>query len=199
MTDAEMIEMEAAPETASYRHYRRMMWQTIRSRYAEALADARLRGLADVPARRAAALSVRGDIRGLMSELLTRAPVPALLEFLAVGREWGEAGEHLLYKSDSVIGLIESAYPRPTWTTLEFLDRQAADDDARWSAWTEAWLEAFRATGPTAHEVFTGKPVGPTTSESKEQSSALRRWAPWLTSAAAIVIATTVVVVVTRE
>jgi hypothetical protein len=196
---ADVIEMETAPETASYRHYRRMIWQTIRLRYADQLADAKLRGTAGEPARRAAAQSVRGDVRALMSELLTRAPVPAILEFLAVGREWGEAGERLLEQHDAVTGLIDSAYPRPTWTALEFLDREAAEEDARWSAWTESWTDAFRATGAVAHEALAGKPTGPTNSEEKDQSSARRWWAPWLTSAAALVVATTVVVVATRE
>ncbi|WP_434420176.1 hypothetical protein [Nannocystis pusilla] len=198
MSDAEEIEMEAAPETASYRHHHRMTWQSIRSRYAEALGAAKSRGLADEPASKTAALTVRGAIRALMSELLTRSPVPAILEFLAVGLEWGEAGERILEQQAAVLGLIESAYPRPTWTKLEPLDREAAEDDARWFAWTTAWTEAFGATSPAAQAALARDTASLQGSEMKVSTSP-RRWAPWLTSAAVIVVATTGIAMATRE
>lgn len=198
MSDAEEIEMEAAPETASYRHHHRMTWQSIRSQYAEALGVEKSRGLAGEPASKAAALSVRRDIRALMSELLTRAPVPAIVEFLTVGREWGEAGERLLEQRDAVAGLVESAYPRPTWTGLEALDREAAEDDARWFAWTTAWTEALGAASPAAQAALAGDTASLQSSEMRDSTSP-RRWAPWLTSAAVIVVATTGIAMATRE
>lgn len=197
MSDA-TIEMEAAPETASFRHYRRMMWQTIRTRHEEAVIHAHFLGLGDDEARAVAARAVRGDIRAFMSEMLTLAPVPAILEFLAVGRDWGVAGERLLEQTDVVMALVDSAYPRPTWTDLSPLARQAAEDDAVWSAWTESWATVLRATGPAA-EAALATAVKPANSRMKEQNSALRRWAPWLASAATILSVTTVVVVATRE
>lgn len=196
-TDA--IEMEAAPETASFRHYRRRMWQVICARYEEAVAGARMLGLDDDEARKVAARSVRGDIRAFMSELLTLAPVPALLEFLAAGRDWGTAGERLFQRSDAVTGLIDSAYPRPTWTELGPLSPQVAEDDAQWSTWATSWAAALGATGAAAGKAMTPEPATSTISEAKEQTWSLRRWAPWLASAAAMISATTIVVAATRE
>lgn len=190
---------EAAPEIAGYRQYQRMIWQTIRAQYSDVLADAKLGGLDDDAARRGAARAVRGDIRALMSELLTRAPIPALVAFLEVGRDWGDAGERLLEQSDAVLRLIDKAYPQTTWTTLGGVDRQTADDDARWPVWTHAWVETFAATGRAAQQVLSGEPAQRHELATEEDLSALRRWAPWLVSAAAILGATTVVVAVTRE
>lgn len=196
---ADVTEMEAAPETASFRHYRRRMWQVICARYEEAVAGARMLGLEDDEARKVAARSVRGDLRAFMSELLALAPVPALLEFLAAGRDWGMAGERLFQRSDAVTGLIDSAYPRPTWTELGPMSPQVAEDDAQWSAWATSWAAALGAIGSTAGEALAPEPATSTLSEAKEQASSLRRWAPWLVSVAAMISATTIVVAATRE
>ncbi len=190
---------EAASEIAGYRQYQRMIWQTIRAQYSDMLADGKLGGLNDDAARKAAAMGVRGDIRALMSELLTRSPIPALVAFLDVGRDWGDAGERLLEQNNAVLRLIDQAYPQTTWTTHGGVDRQTADDDARWSAWTHAWVEAFAATGVTAQQALSGEAARPHELATEEDLSSLRRWAPWLVSAAAILGATTVVVAVTRE
>jgi hypothetical protein len=53
-----------------------MAWQVLRSRYATAVADAVEAGVLEADARQRAAGAVRGDLRVLMSELLTHAPVP---------------------------------------------------------------------------------------------------------------------------
>lgn len=196
---SDAMEMEAAPETASFRHYRRRTWQVIRARYEEAVTGARMLGMGADEARKVAARSIRGDLRAFMSEILTRAPVPAILEFLAAGRDWGTAGERLLKQVDAVTELIDSAYPRPTWTELGPLAPQVAEDDAQWSAWAASWTAALRATGPAAEEALARAPATSTDSETKEQTWTLRRWAPWLASAAAMISATTIVVAATRE
>lgn len=193
------IEMEAAPETASFRHYRRRMWQSLRVRYDEAVAGARMLGMGDEEARKVAARTVRGDIRAFMSEILTRAPVPAVLEFLAAGRDWGTAGERLLEQTEAVTELLDSAYPRPTWTELGPLTPQVAEDDAQWSAWAVTWTAALRATGPEAERALAHEPAASTSSETSGQTWTLRRWAPWLAGAAAMISATTIVVAATRE
>ena len=188
-----------APEAADDRQFRRMMWQTLRAQYADTLADGKLGGLTDDAARRTAARAIRGELRALMSELLTCAPIPAIVAFLAVGREWGEAGERLLEQSDAVLWLIEHTVPRPTWTAIEGIDRHSADDDARWSLWAQAWAEAFTATGPAAQTAFAGTSMALTSVHTEEEVSSLRSCAPWLVSAATILGATTVVVAATRE
>jgi hypothetical protein len=123
-----------------------MIWQAIRSKHAEAEDAARLRGLADADARKVAARAVRGDLRALMSELLTRAPVPAILDYLAVGSAWGEGGDRLIDQSDAVLQLVDAAYPQPTWTDLAPLEAKAADNDILWSTWIRGWADALRAT-----------------------------------------------------
>jgi hypothetical protein len=190
---------EVAPEIVGYRQYQRMIWQTIRAQYSDVVACGKLGGLDDDAARKAAVRAVRGDIRAFMSEMLTRAPIPALVGFLEVGRDWGDAGERLLEQSDAVLQLIDQAYPQTTWTTLGGVDRQTADDDARWPAWTHTWVEAFAATGTAAQQALSGEPAQRHELATEEDLSSLRRWAPWLVSAAAILGATTVVVAVTRE
>lgn len=190
-------EMDTAPETLVYRQHRRMLWQTIRSRYAEVVADAIADGRDIDQARQASARAVRGELRALMSELLSRAPVPAVLEFLAHGQDWGPAGERILERGDAVTELIESVDPRPTWTPLDALDPAAAVDDARWSAWTQAWVERLCVASAQACALL-GRGPGAQPKQI-EPSSALKRWAPWLVSAAAIVGVSAAVAVTSRE
>lgn len=189
-----------APETAAYRQYRRMIWQTIRARYAEAVAEAVGAGQDGSAAREAGARAVRGDMRAMMSELLVRAPVSALLEFLSGGGlDWGDAGERIFERGEAVSALIDRAYPRPTWTDLEFLGRDGAEDDARWSAWSVAWLRAIRAASPAAREMLGELPAGPPRTTAPQSASTLKGWAPWLASAVAMIGVTTVVVATSRE
>ena len=192
-------DLELAPETAAYRQYRRMVWQTIRARYAEAVAEAVGAGQDDAAARTAGARAVRGDMRAMMSELLVRAPMPAVLEFLSSGGlDWGAAGERILERGEGVSALLGRVYPRPTWTDLEFLDHDAAADDARWSAWSSAWLQALRAASPAARDVQQ-PPAGPAKSKAPQSASVLQGWAPWLAGAAAMISVTAVVVATSRE
>ena len=177
-----------AAATAGYRQHRRMRWQLLRVHHADTLAEARARGFGVELARRAAGISIRGETRSWMSELLTRATVPALAEFLAGGQSWGQSGEHLMDHSEAVVRLIDHSYPLPTWTVLGPLAPVHALDDGMWSQWVHVWREQF---GAVAHSG-----AAPPTAE---ESSTLRRWAPWLTSAAVMLGATTIVVVATRE
>lgn len=190
----------SARETATYRQYRRMIWQMIRARYAEAVAEAVGVGQDDGAARVTAARAVRGDMRAMMSELLVRAPVPALLEFLSSGGlQWGAAGERIFERGEAVSVLIDRAYPGPTWTELGFLDRDAAADDARWSAWSAAWLQAIRRASPAAREMLEPPAAGPARPKVPQAASVLEGWVPWLAGAAAMVGVTAVVVVMSRE
>jgi hypothetical protein len=185
------------PEIANYRYYRRMMWQTVRSRFAVALAEAMATG-PEGEARKVAARAVRGDVRSFMSELLTHAPVPALVRFLAVARVWGESGELLLDYSDAVLGLIDTIHPQSTWKAPKPLDRDAAEDDAQWGPWVEIWLAKFRATGSEAAAALGDGQAAPAPSPSGDGSTA-RRWAPWLITAAAVFGTTAIVAMVLRE
>ncbi|MFY0531695.1 hypothetical protein [Nannocystis pusilla] len=190
-------ESDVAPETVAYRQYRRMVWQTIRSRYTEAVADAIADNRDIDHARQAGALVVRGELRALMSELLSRAPVPAVLEFLAQGQDWGVAGEKILERSDAVVELIESVDPRPTWTPIDLLDPAAATDDAL------VGVDARLGRCTLRHEFERVRAAEGSTAEQPqkfvEQSSALKRWAPWLVSAVAIVGVTAAVAVTSRS
>ncbi len=174
--------------TAGYRQHRRMLWQLLRVHHADTLAEARARGFGVDLARRAAAISIRGETRAWMSELLTRATVPVLSTFLASGRRWGQSGEHLMDHSEAVVQVIDHSYPLPTWTTLDPVEPTRALDEAQWSGWVCAWREAFNVAARSS--------AAPTNAEG---DSTLRRWAPWLTSTAVILAATTIVVTATRE
>ncbi len=189
-------------ETSNYRYYRRMAWQVLRSRYVEAVADGLDGGMPEVDARRAAAQSIRGDTRALMSELLTHAPVPALLVFLRAAQEWGDNSERLLEQGDAVLALVDSVEPQPPWRGPKTLDRATAEDDARWSAWVQSWLTLFRLTGPEAAAAVSAPPPAnapPANEPSGTPANPwLQRWAPLLYSAAAVVGTTAVVAFVTR-
>ena len=190
---------EFTPETAAYRQHRRMAWQMVRARYAEAVVAAVGAGQDDGPARTAGARAVRGDMRALMSELLVRAPVPGLLEFLSSGGlQWGAAGERIFERDEAVSVLIDRAHPRPTWTDLEFLDQDVAADDARWSAWSRVWLRALCAASPTVRAMLGEAPARTTETGTPQAGSALRGWAPWLAGAAAMISITAAVVVTTK-
>ena len=181
-------DLDASPATASYRQHRRALWQMLRVHHSDTLAEVQARGFAVDIARRAAAHAVRGETRSLMSELLTRASLPALAEFMVDGQRWGQSGEHLMDHSNAVVRLIDHAYPLPTWTSLEGVDPTRAVDEAFWVGWVDTWHEEFDAAAARTAGSIT-----------REEGSKLRRWAPWLASAAAIVSATTVIVAATRE
>jgi hypothetical protein len=63
-------------EGSNYRYYRRMAWQVLRARYAAEVAAEMDAGVPAAEARQRAARAVQGELRALMSELLTHAPVP---------------------------------------------------------------------------------------------------------------------------
>ena len=185
-------------EIANYRYTRRMMWQVLRSRYASEVADGLDAGEAEAAARLRAAQAVRGDLRAFMSELLTHAPVPALISFLGAVRDWGEYGERLLEQGDAVLALIDTLEPRPPWPATAPLAREVAADEARWNAWVNAWLIAFRATGPAAQTAM--PPGDPSTAKTNTtKNSAARSWVPWAVSAAAVLGTTVMVALTSRD
>ena len=184
-------------ETSNFRLYRRMAWQVLRARFAAAVADAVEDGLSEPDARQRSARAVRGELRVLMSELLTHAPVPAVVDFLAAAREWGEHGERLLEQGDVIVALVETVEPQAPWQGPAVLGREAADDDVQWAGWVQAWIGAFRATGPAATAAVPDPPSG--VAPQAEQKSKPSRWVPWALSAAAVVGTTVVVVLTSRE
>lgn len=185
-------------ETLNFRLYRRMAWQVLRARYAAAVADAVEDGLPEADARQRSARAVRGELRVLMSELLTHAPVPAVIDFLGAARDWGENGERLLEQGDVIVALVETVEPQAPWQGPAVLGREAADDDVQWAGWVQAWIGAFRATGPAAAAMVPDPPSGGVDPKA-EQKSKPSRWVPWALSAAAVVGTTVVVVLSNRE
>jgi hypothetical protein len=185
-------------ETLNFRLYRRMAWQVLRARYAAAVADAVEDGLPEADARQRSARAVRGELRVLMSELLTHAPVPAVIDFLGAARDWGENGERLLEQGDVIVALVETVEPQAPWQGTAVLGREAADDDVQWAGWVQAWIGAFRATGPAAAAMVPDPPSGGVDPKA-EQKSKPSRWVPWALSAAAVVGTTVVVVLSNRE
>jgi len=181
-------------EGSNYRYYRRMAWQVLRSRYAAEVAAETDAGVPTASARQRAARAVRGELRALMAELLTHAPVPAVIDFMTAARVWGPNGERLLEQVDLIGNLIESVEPTAPWPGPAPLEREAADDDANWSPWVEKWLAAFRLTGPAAVAVASPPETAPPGQVSKQ-----RAWVPWAISAAAVVGSTVVVALTSRR
>ncbi len=184
-------------EASNFRYHRRMAWQVLRSRYVAAVADAMDDGVPEADARQGAARAVRGELRVLMSELLTLAPVPAVVDFLAAAREWGENGERLLEQGDVVVALVETVEPQASWQGPAVLGREAAEDDVQWVAWVQTWISAFRATGPAAAAVVPNQPAGEAVPQAEQSKPS--RWVPWVLSAAAVFGTTIAVVLTSRE
>ena len=185
-------------ETWNYRDYRRRAWQVIRCRYATAVADAIEAGVPEADARQRAAGAVRGDLRVLMAELLTHAPVLALIDFMGAAREWGPNGERLLEQGDVIVALVDTIEPRAPWPSPGAISRAAAGGDRQWAAWVQAWIAAFRATGSAAAASVPDPPPSeakPTADPNSKRSP----WVPWVLSAAAVVGTTMVVMLANKE
>ncbi|MCA9637714.1 MAG: hypothetical protein KC420_16925, partial [Myxococcales bacterium] len=201
LEDVEALRLETAPETRNYRHFVRRVWELQRAGFQGAVADAIERGVEPETARREAAQAIRGDLRALMSELLTRAPTPAILDFLAVARTWGDAGEDLFDGHQrAVVALIESAYPTPTWTELAPLDHVAAEDEQAWAAWSATWGATLAVSDPEAAAFFQRvAKEAKASSELSTEATPKRRWAPWIVAAAVAGLGVTALVVFARR
>lgn len=149
MTDTtpSVLDMENSAETASYRKSRRMLLEQIAAAYSDYVADARKAHATDDQASAAAAASVRGELRSLCTEMLTRAPIEAIVRFLGAAPDWSDASDRLLTdpaQNAALIELIQSSYPQRTWAkTIDVLERLLALDRASWSAWVKAWGAEF--------------------------------------------------------
>jgi len=170
-------DFEGAPETLSFRHFLRRIWAALRERFAAAIAAAEqlgaLKAATDAARQQAAARTLRGEVRSLMTQLFTYAPAAAIVRFLAAAPTWGDSGEHLLDRhSDAVVELIESVYPVPSLHSVEPLDPVAANDDGRWVQWLATWSEELIAVEPLARRYLRDSGL--------TRPSALRRWGPWV-------------------
>lgn len=210
--DASVLEMEGSPETANYRKSRLVLWETIRTAYDDyvaagmkVVAEAKKRGATrptEEEVKTAAGRSIRGEVRSFMTEILTRAPAPAIVQFLSVSREWGDGGEKLLERDEAVRELVQSAYPRRTWAAkMDALAKAVAEDDASWSAWVVAWGEEFAATGKAAKDalVSAGIAAGQVGLGLADGLATLLRWGPYIAAGAAALGVTALAVVVARR
>ena len=134
-------DLEGSLRTSHHRSVSRMAWARIRHQYEQRVQDLSAAGKARDDARRAALDS--GALRSFMSELLTRCSREAVREFLRTRSDWG-TGAPLIEKDWSVVGLIDQIYPVATWTALDPIDAGSAADNARWSAWVQAWHDEFK-------------------------------------------------------
>ena len=134
----------------------------------------------------------------LLSEMLTRAPVEAIVQFLSVTRELGDPSA-LFEHEPAVVALIETAYPRRTWATkMDLLKKELAADDASWSVWAAQWSEEFGATGKVALDalVQAGKAAGQVGLGLADAVATLLRWTPYVLGGAVLL---GVVVVANRK
>lgn len=149
MSDVEVLEMETSPETANYRQSRLKLWQKLADAYLDYVEDAERAGAGPTEARKAAGKHVRGEVRTLLTELLTRASTEAVVAFLRRGVDWADKTESLLHAGDAVPELIAHAYPRATWARhISTLEKKVAEDNASWSGWCRSWMDALGKAVP---------------------------------------------------
>ena len=193
-----VLEMETSAETAKYRQSRLMWWTSIIHAHEDYVADARKHGATQVAAEAAASKHESGEVRALLSELLTRAPVDAIVQFIGVTRALDDPAA-LFQHREAVTTLIESAYPRRTWATkMDKLAKEVAADDASWSVWAAQWSEEFGATGKVALDalVQAGKAAGQVGLGLADAVATLLRWTPYVLGGAVLL---GVVVVANRK
>lgn len=184
-----VLEMETSAETAKYRQSKLLWWKTIRAAYENYVGDAKKYGATQAAAEAAAAKDQRGAVRALVSELLTRAPVSAIVPFLSATRAL-EDPTALFQKEEAVVELINSVYPKATWATkMDKLEAAVAADDASWSGWAAGWAEEFGATGKAALDamVETGKATAQVGLGLAEAIATLIRWTPYILGGAVVV------------
>lgn len=211
----DVLEMETSAETANYRKSRLMLWQAIIASYQDYIDDgmkivqeAKSKGASsptEADVRAAAGKHIRGEIRALCTDLLTRAPIPAIVGFLERAPDWSDMSERLIDdppQNAALVELIKSAYPHRTWAKkMDTLQRQVAADAASWSAWVKGWGEEF---GAAAKIVLKGTGdalggLGSALGGLGEGLGTLLRWAPYIAAGAAAVGVVTVVAVAARK
>ncbi len=177
-----VVEMEMSAETANYRQNRLLWWATIRAAYEDYIEDARKHGATQAAAEAAASKYERSEVRAFLSEILTRAPVDAIVQFLTATRDLNDPVV-LFQHEDAVVALIESAYPRRTWATkMDRLTKEVAADDASWSVWAKSWGEEFASTGKAAvHAMIqVGEAAGQVGLGLADGIAAFLRWTPYI-------------------
>ena len=210
-----VLDMELSPETANYRKSRLMLWQTILASYTDYVADgmkvvqaAKAKGASspsDADVLAAAAKHIHGEIRALVSDLLTRAPIEAIVPFLETAPDWADASERLITdppQNKATVELIESSYPHRTWAKkMDALQKQVAADAASWSGWVAGWSEEF---GAAAKGVLKGagdaaSGLGSALGGLGQGLGTLLRWVPYLVAGATVLGVSTVIVVAARK
>lgn len=160
MSDPNVLEMETAPATLSYRKHHLAVWTQIKGRHDAYVASAQKHGATREQAEAAAGQDVRGQIRWLVGELLSHAPGQYAANFVvAAPREWGARAEMLLDAGPVVPDLIGHTYPIRTWSNkLDILTQQVAADDAAWQVWVGKMLPVLQPFGlpPNAVETILG-------------------------------------------
>lgn len=141
----DIFEMENSPETANYRKSRLMLWEKILATHKDYIEDAKKAGASDEQARRGAGKHVRGEVRMLCSDILSRAPVEAIVKFLGTTRDWVDETENLITDpkaNAALVELIMSSYPHRTWAKrIDAVTKMVADDDKSWSKWVSNWAD----------------------------------------------------------
>ncbi len=131
--DAE-AEMELQPETASFRKTQLMRWRSLHDTFVESNG----------------AGPELGELRALLSTLLTSAPVAAVVRFVTSNREWRRGDRQILNSFEIGAELVQSAYPRPTWSKTPALTNDIAAEDQAWNHWVGDWSAEFSSTGAAA-------------------------------------------------
>jgi hypothetical protein len=201
----DVVEMENSPETANYRKNRLMLWEKILATYKDYREDAKKAGASDEQARRGAGKHVRVEIRMLCSDILTRAPIEAIVKFLETTRDWVDESENLITDpkaNAALVELITSSDPYRTWAKrIDVITKMVAEDNASWSGWVKSWTDeigeaagtAIKGAGEAAGGF--GKMLGALTSGAAK----LLEWGPTILVGASVLGVVTVVAVAARK
>lgn len=210
-----VMDMENSPETANYRKNRLMLWETIIAAYKDYIADgmkvveaAKAKGAtspSEADVRKAAGGHVRGEIRTLCTDILTRAPITAIVQFLERAPSWADASERLIddtTQNAALVELITSSYPHRTWAKkIDVLEKQRAIDDASWTLWVKTWGEEFGAAAQSVVQ-GTGEALGgagKALGGLGEGVGTLLRWAPYILVGGTVLGVATVIAVAARK
>ena len=187
-SDETVLEMETSVQTARYRQNRLRRWTTIRAAYNGYIEDAKKHGATHTEAEATAAKYQRGAARALVSELLTRAPVSAIIPFLAATRALDDPTA-LFQRDEAVVELINSVYPKATWATkVDKLPDDLATDDASWSVWAATWAKEFGTTSEAALDaiVDAGRTTARVDLGAAEPTATLIRWSHYILGGAVV-------------
>ncbi|HRI09614.1 MAG TPA: hypothetical protein PKW35_17455, partial [Nannocystaceae bacterium] len=156
------IDPENDTTTIAFRGALRLRWSRIATRADEIRAEISARGFGEAAARNAAIEAVRPELRALLTEVLTHAPLALLRTHAPRLVGWQMHVEPFLASDSVLLGLIDGASPQPLWARTDTGD--VASDDTHWPTRCAAWLGELRTRDINLATALAGATSSPNTS-----------------------------------